>query len=160
VHHYFGGKDAAFREGLRALRDDFVATHGDAASMPLLTASDPYLKALVRWHVDGSDSVSVDGVFPIEAARVVAVAERMNAGGDDLPAEAKARAIALVSLQWCLAVFGPVLLEGAGVRSDERHDVVAALSSLYDTIALVDHGHPARTADSRAGRRSPSPSEP
>jgi AcrR family transcriptional regulator len=139
VHHYFGGKDAAFRAGLRALRDDFVATHGDAASMSLLTGSDPYLKALVRWHIEGSDSVSVDGEFPIGAALVEAVAARMNAGADGASVEAKARAIAMISLQLCFAVFGPVLLEGTGVEGHERTDVMTALSSLYDSIALADH---------------------
>ncbi len=120
VHHYFGGKDAALLAGLRALRDDFVTTHGDVASMPLLTASDPYLKALVRWHLHDSDAVEVDGEFPLSAALVAAVASRMESGGDDALAEAKARAIAMTSLQLCFAVFGPVLLEATGVRRHER----------------------------------------
>ena len=147
VHHYFGGKADALRAGLRALRDDFVATHGDAASLPLLTASDPYLKALVRWNVDDSERMSVEGEFPIGAGLVDAVAERMDTGGDDALVEAKARAIAMVSLQLSFAVFGPVLLEGTGVRHHERRGVEAALASLYDSIALVDH-------DQRPGPRS------
>jgi AcrR family transcriptional regulator len=150
LHHYFGGKDEALRAGLRALRDDFVATHGDAASMPLLTASDPYLKALVRWNVDDVQRVSLDGEFPIGAGLVDAVADRIDAGGDDALVEAKARAIAMISLQLCFAVFGPVLLDATGVRPHERRSVETALASLYDSIALVDH-------DRRPGPRSQAP---
>jgi AcrR family transcriptional regulator len=137
VHHYFGGKDAALRAGLRALRNDFVDAHGDVASMPLLTASDPYLKALVRWHLHNSDGTEVDE-FPLGAALVAAVASRMEPGGDESVAEAKARAIAMTSLQICFAVFGPVLLEATGVRRRERRSVEAALASLFDAIALKD----------------------
>jgi AcrR family transcriptional regulator len=136
VHHYFGGKDAALLAGLRALRDDFVTAHGDVASMPLLTASDPYLQALVRWHLYDSESEEIDGEFPLGAALVAAVALRMELDDDDTPAEAKARAIAMTSLQVCFAVFGPALLEATGVRADERASVEAALASLYDSIAL------------------------
>lgn len=141
VHHYFGGKEAALRAGLRSLRDDFVTAHGDVTSMPLLTASDPYLKALVRWYLHDSETVEVDGDFPLGASLVAAVATRMDSG-QDTAAEAKARAIALTSLQLCFAVFGPVLLEATGVHDDERQSVEAALGTLYDSIALrsrTDH---------------------
>lgn len=140
VHHYFGGKDAALRAGLAALRDDFVTHHGDVASMPLLTESDPYLKALFRWHLHDVEAVDVDGEFPLAASLVAAVASVMDSTGDDAPVEAKARAIALTSLQLCFAVFGPVLLEATGVRRDERRSVEHALASLYDSIALRDGG--------------------
>jgi TetR/AcrR family transcriptional regulator, repressor for neighboring sulfatase len=138
VHHYFGGKEAALRAGLRALRDDFVIAHGDVASMPLLTASDPYLKALVRWHLHDSEPVEVDGEFPLSAALVASVASRMEPGRDDASVEAKARAIAMTSVQLCFAVFGPVLLEATGVRRHERQSVETALASLYDSIALKE----------------------
>lgn len=151
VHHYFGGKDAALRAGLGALRDDFVTTHGDVTSMPLLTASDPYLKALVRWHLHDSDAVEVDGDFPLGAALVRAVASRMDSGGEDASAEAKARAIAMTSLQLCFAVFGPVLLEATGVRRRERRSVEDALASLYDSIALK---YPERAPSAPSTRNS------
>jgi AcrR family transcriptional regulator len=139
VHHHFGGKDAALTAGLLALRDDFVAAHGDAATLPLLTESDPYLRALVRWNADFPESASVDGGFPISAGLVAAVAERMHApGDDDAHIEAKARAIAMTSIQLCVAVFGPVLLDATGVRHRERHAVQAALASLYDSLALIE----------------------
>ena len=138
VHHYFGGKDAALRAGLTALRDDFVSAHGDVASMPLLSTSDPYLKALVRWHLHDVDTVDTDGEFPLAAALVTAIAARMDSAGDDAPAEAKARAVALTSMQLSIAVFGPVLLEATGVDPHERPSVEAALASLYDSIALRD----------------------
>jgi AcrR family transcriptional regulator len=142
VHHHFGGKDAVLLAGLRALRDDFVATHGDVASMPLLTASDPYLKALVRWHLRDSDAAEVDGEFPLGGELVAAIASRLEPGDDHTLADAKARAIALTSLQLCFALFGPVLLEATGVRGDERELVEAALASLYDSIALKHHDNP------------------
>ena len=146
VHHYFGGKDAALLAGLRALRDDFVTAHGDVASMPLLTGSDPYLKALVRWHLHDSDIVEVDGEFPLAAALTAAIATRMDSGGNDAHAEAQARAIAITSLQLCFAVFGPVLLEATGVRRHERQTVEAALATLYDSIALKDRDQPSNTS--------------
>ncbi len=139
IHHYFGGKDAALTAGLRALRDDFVNAHGDVTSMPLLTASDPYLKALVRWHLHDAETAEVAGEFPIAAALVAAVTSRMDSGGDEARAEATARAIAMTSLQLCFAVFGSVLLEATGVSLQERQPVEAALASLYDSIALKDH---------------------
>lgn len=142
VHHYFGGKDAALLAGLRALRDDFATTHGDVASMPLLTASDPYFKALVRWHLHDSDAAEVDGEFPLTGELVAAVASRMESGGDDALADAKARAIAMISLQLCFALFGPVLLEATGVRRHERERVESALAALYDAIALKAHDDP------------------
>ncbi len=142
IHYYFGGKDAALLAGLRALSDDFVTAHGDVTSMPLLTGSDPYLKALVRWHLYDSDAVEVDGDFPLAAALVAAIATRMDSGGDEAHAEAQARAIAMTSLQLCFAVFGPVLLEATGVRRHERKTVEAALATLYDSIALKDKDQP------------------
>lgn len=66
----------------------------------------------------------------------------MGTGHDDAPAEAKARAIAMTSLQLSFAVFGPVLLEATGVRRNERESVEAALASLYDSIALTSHDFP------------------
>ncbi len=136
IHHYFGGKDAALRAGLDALRADFVATHGDVTAMPLLTSSDPYLKALVRWHLHDSDAATADSEFPLSAALVASIASRLEGVDDDVLAEAKARAIAMTSLQLCFAVFGPVLLEATGARGQERRSVEAALGSLYDSIAL------------------------
>lgn len=139
VHHYFGGKDAALRAGLQALRDDFVVAHGDVTAMPLLTSSDPYLKALVRWHLHEPEPAATDDEFPLSAALVAAIASRIGNDGDgavDVATEAKARAIALASLQLCFAVFGPVLLEATGARDDERGRVEMALASLYDSIAL------------------------
>ncbi len=138
VHHYFGGKDAALRAGLGALRDDFVTAHGDVTSMPLITTSDPYFRALVRWHLHDSETVDADDEFPLAAALVEAVESRMNASSDNARSEARARAITMTSLQLCFAVFGPVLLEATGVRPHERQSVEDALASLYDSIALKD----------------------
>ncbi len=138
VHHHFGGKDAALAAGLLALRDDFMAANGDVSALPLLTESDPYLKALVRTNVDHPDLPAVGGEFPISAALVSAVAQRLAAQGrGDSLVEAKARAIAMTSIQLCYAVFGPVLLDATGVLHRERNEVQAALASLYDDLALI-----------------------
>ena len=136
VHHYFGGKDAALRAGLDALRADFVTAHGDVSAMPLLTASDPYLKALVRWHLHDTDGIAGDDDFPLGATVVASIAARLGGHGDEVLTEAKARAIAATSLQLCFAVFGPVLLQATGAQDDERSSVEAALASIYDRIAL------------------------
>ena len=138
VHHHFGGKDGALAAGLGALRDDFMEANRDAANLPLLTNSDPYLKALVRSNVDYPDSIAAaDGEFPIGADLVAAVVQRISDGEPDHDSliEAKARAIAMVSIQLCFSVFGPVLLDAVGVRHRERDEVEAALSALYDSLA-------------------------
>jgi hypothetical protein len=107
--------------------------------MPLLTSSDPYLKALVRWHLHEPSRAATDQEFPLSAALVAAIEARIGSDrATDVVAEAKARAIALTSLQLCFAVFGPALLDATGALDDERSRVEAALSSLYDSIALRD----------------------
>lgn len=141
VHHYFGSKDAALVAGLRSLRDDFVTTHGDAATMPLLTASDPYLRAIVRFNIDAPGTVSPDDDFPIGAGLVAALDERVGVCSDDGDphVQAQARAIAMISMQLCFAVLGPELLEATGVGPNARDDVQSALASLYDSLAMLEH---------------------
>ncbi len=143
VHHHFGGKDAALQFGLAALRDDFVRIYGDGASLGLLTGEcHPYLRALVRSQVDYPDTVSPSSDFPIGAALVAAVAPRVaERDGTDLGSasvEAKARVIAMISIQLCYGVFGAALLDGTGVAHRERANVEHELGVLYDTLALLE----------------------
>jgi hypothetical protein len=41
----------------------------------------------------------------------------------------------MVSIQLCVAVFGPALFDATGVGPEDRDDVRAALASLYDSLA-------------------------
>ena len=137
VHHYFGGKDAALAAGLVALHDDFLATHGDPVALRLLTDNEPYFRALVRSQVDYPEAIHYEVEFPIGPALVDAVHERL--AGIEVETErvvaAKARVIAMVSIQVCYNAFGPALLDSVGVTHRERSDVEAALASLYEAIA-------------------------
>lgn len=143
VHHYFGGKDAALAAGLVALRDDFVAAHGDVGTLRLLSdRGEPYLRAVLRAHLDRSSPPVVDGDFAVGGALVDAVKGRLmvQTDGDAVEArrEAQARTIAMVSVQLCYNLFGSALLDAAGATADERPAVTARLASLYDAIALLD----------------------
>jgi AcrR family transcriptional regulator len=141
IHHYFGGKEAALRAGLVALRNDFIAMHDDVASIQLLTENPhPYLKALVRSHIDYPDTVTSVGEFPLGEALVDVVSQRLasaNELADD--SEAKARVIAMVSIQLCYSVFGAALLDATRVGHRERPAVEAALATIYDNLALHQH---------------------
>jgi TetR/AcrR family transcriptional regulator, repressor for neighboring sulfatase len=142
IHHYFGSKDAVLRAGLVALRTDFVATHDDIASIHLLTENPhPYLRALVRSHIDYPDTFSSVGEFPLGTALVEVVSQRLATG--DEPSddnEAKARVIAMVSIQLCYSVFGAALLDATTVRPHERPAVEDALATIYDSLALYPKG--------------------
>ena len=138
IHHYFGSKEAVLRAGLVALRDDFIDIHDDAASIHLLTENPhPYLKALVRSHIDYPDIVTTMGEFPLGEALVEVVSQRLATSDDPAnDSEAKARVIAMVSIQLCYSVFGAALLDATGVGHRERPSVEAALATIYDDLAL------------------------
>ncbi len=138
IHHYFGGKDAVLHAGLVALRDEFIRTHGDVASMHLLTENPhPYLQALARSHIDYPDTVSSVGEFPLGEALVDVVSQRLAAGDEHAgESEAKARVIAMVSIQLCYSVFGAALLDATAVGHRERPAVESALAAIYDALAL------------------------
>ncbi len=143
VHHYFGGKDAVLAAGLGALRDDFVATHGDIGTLRLLSdRGEPYLRAVLRAHLDASSPPVVDRDFAVGASLVDAVTRRLIAetGADPIEArrEAQARAMAMVAMQLCYNLFGSALLEATGVSADERPVVIDRLGTLYDAVALLD----------------------
>lgn len=80
--------------------------------------------------------------FPIGSAMVERVADRIARSDDTrlgrADVEAKARAIALISLQLAYSVFGPMLRDGVGVDPPDRADVDALLRTVYDQIALRD----------------------
>ena len=143
VHHYFGSKDVVLEQGMRTLRDDFVQVHGDVTLLRLMTdGGHPYLRALVRSQVDYPDSVAIGPDFPIPTALVEAVTERLAGSADTnrsaASSEAKARVIAMISIQICYSVFGEALLAGTGVEPGERPEVERSLGGLYDALALSD----------------------
>lgn len=138
IHHYFGSKDAVLSAGLVALREDFIGTHDDVASMRLLTENPhPYLQALARSHIDYPDTVSSMGEFPLGQALVDVVAQRLATADEHADeSEAKARVIAMVSIQLCYSVFGAALLDATAVGHRERPAVESALATIYDNLAL------------------------
>jgi AcrR family transcriptional regulator len=136
LHHYFGGRDAALSAGIAWLRASFTAEHGDGASLRFLGAEGhPYLKAIVRSQVDYPNSVRPGDGFPIGHAIADAITARGEATAT--AAEAKARAIAAITLQVCYGVFGPALLDATGVTVDEVATVEQHLASLYDDLVLT-----------------------
>jgi AcrR family transcriptional regulator len=137
IHHHFGGKEAVLRAGMIALRDDFIDTHDDVESIRLLVENPhPYLRALARSHIDYPDTVASVGEFPLGEALVDVVSRRL-ANADE--SEARARVIAMVSIQLCYGVFGAALLDAIAVGSGERPAVEAALAAIYDELALFPH---------------------
>jgi AcrR family transcriptional regulator len=138
IHHYFGSKDAVLGAGLVALREDFIGTHDDVASLRLLTENPhPYLQALARSHIDYPDTVASVGEFPLGQALVDVVSQRMATADEHADeSEAKARVIAMVSIQLCYSVFGAALLDATAVGHRERPAVESALATIYDNLAL------------------------
>jgi TetR/AcrR family transcriptional regulator, repressor for neighboring sulfatase len=140
LHHYFGGRDGALSAGIEWLRASFTAEHGDGAFLRFLGAEGhPYLKAIVRSQVDYPNSVRAGDGFPIGHAIAAAISARGDGSNPPAPvsAEAKARAIAAITLQVCYGVFGPALLDATGVRADEVPTVEQHLTSLYDHLVLT-----------------------
>jgi len=141
LHHYFGGRDGALSAGIEWLRASFTSEHGDGASLRFLGAEGhPYLKAIVRSQVDYPNSVRAGDGFPIGHAIAAAIAARgadASASTAPVSAEAKARAIAAITLQVCYGVFGPALLDATGVRADELPAVERHLTALYDHLVLT-----------------------
>jgi TetR/AcrR family transcriptional regulator, repressor for neighboring sulfatase len=136
LHHYFAGREGALSAGIEWLRASFTAEHGDGASLRFLGAEGhPYLKAIVRSQVDYPNSVHAGDGFPIGHAIAAAIAAR--GGSAPVSAEAKARAIAAITMQVCYGVFGPALLDATGVRADEVMSVEHHLAALYDELVLT-----------------------
>lgn len=143
IHHYFGSKDDVFAAGMAALRADFLEDHADADATRLVTdGTHPYLRALIRSHLDHPDAVTASSEFPLGHALVEIVTDRLRAGDDpvteEIVAEAKARVIAMVSIQLCYGVFGPAMLDATGVGHRERSDVESALAGIFDRLSSID----------------------
>ena len=141
VHHYFGGKDAAFREAFLELRADFLARHEDA-DLPtmLVDPDDPYVLALARSQVGTDPEVRDIDEFPIMSAVVRTLTDRLRSQhpewtDDEIAVEAKARAIAMVGMQLAYSVFNATLLDSAGVGRRERAGVESALGRLYRELS-------------------------
>ena len=141
VHHYFGGKDAAFREAMLELRAEFLAKHAEH-DLPVLLfePDDPFVLAVARTQIGDPDLVGFDE-FPIGEAMVDAISRRVRAADptrtdDEITTEAKARAIALLGLQIAYSVYNTMLFETTGVTRRERATVEATLGRLYGEIGV------------------------
>ncbi len=142
IHHYFGSKDAVFRAAIFEMRDEFLARHPSPEMLGLLTSeSDPYLRALVRSQMDYPRDIGGPvTVGPIAGALVSALKERLtgrDGPGADRALEARARAIALISLQLGYGVFKAMLLDAAGVGLEDVDEVEAVLRRIYEDLALL-----------------------
>ena len=133
IHHYFGGKEAVFREALLELRVEFLATH-EAHDLPDLLSEpeNPYLRAVGRAQIDYPNEVGPGEDFPIGDAMVASLRERL-ASDDDV--EAKARAIAMLCLQIGYSLYQPMLLDGFGVTKRQRPEVERVLGRLYREVS-------------------------
>lgn len=131
IHHYFGGKEAVYREALLELRAEFLATH-EAHDLPDLLSEpeNPYLRAVGRAQIDYPNEVGPGEDFPIGDAMVASLRERLD---DDV--EAKARAIGMLCLQIGYSLYQPMLLDGFGVSDRERAEVERVLGRLYRELS-------------------------
>jgi AcrR family transcriptional regulator len=141
VHHYFGGKDAAFREAMLELRNEFLAKHA-AHDLPalLVEPDDPFVLAMARAQIGAQELEGFDE-FPIGDAMVGAIGRRVRAAhptwtDGEIATEAKARAIALLGVQIAYSVYNTMLLETTGVTRRERASVEATLGRLYEEIGV------------------------
>ena len=62
-------------------------------------------------------------------------------GQQPVSADAKARAIAAITLNVCYGVFGQALLDATGVEPHEVAAVERRLAALYDDLVLTEGDH-------------------
>jgi AcrR family transcriptional regulator len=141
IHHYFGSKDAVFREALEELRAEFLASHVEHSLPALIVESDnPYIRAIGRSQVDYPRELGAGDDFPIGAAVVTGLTERLRARHPDwtdteVDVEAKARAIAMLGVQLGYSVYNAMLLDTVGVTRRQRASVEATLARLYAELS-------------------------
>lgn len=140
VHHYFGGKEAVFREALLELRTEFLESHVEH-DLPnlVIEPENPYLRAIGRSQLDYPNELPLDGDFPIGDAMVVAVRERVAAANPtwtaaEIDVEARARALAMLCLQLGYGLYQEMALATVGVKRAQRASVEQALGRLYRAI--------------------------
>ncbi len=142
VHHYFGGKDAVFREAILELRAEFLAEQADLGMPELIRTPVPFLLAVGRSQIDYPDSLGPIEEFPFGDAMVAGVRRRLidsgAASAAEVDVEARARAAAMMCLQLGRNLYGDLLRDTVGAADDpEAFD--DALAELYREIAAVDH---------------------
>ena len=141
IHHYFGSKDAVFREAFKELRDEFLAIHTEHDLPRLVTEPDnPFVRALGRSLVDEPSELGADDDFPIGTAMVASVTERLRIShpswtDTEIEVEAKARAIAMLGVQICYSVYNQLLLNTVGVTRQQRASVEVRLARLYADLS-------------------------
>ena len=141
IHHYFGSKDAVFREAFHELRDEFLAAHTQHELPKLVTEPDnPYVRAVGRSLVDYPGLMHEGDDFPIGAAMVTSVTDRLRAANPtwtdgEIETEAKARAIAMLGVQIAYGVYHALMLDMVGVTRRQRASVEAALERLYGDLS-------------------------
>jgi AcrR family transcriptional regulator len=141
IHHYFGTKEAVFRDALLELRQEFLSTH-PAHDLPelLIEPENPYVRAVGRSQLDYSDDPPWDLDFPIGDAMVDAVRERVRElhptwTDEDLDVEARARALAMLCLQLGFGLYQEMALDTVGVALSQRTSVEQVLQGLYRELA-------------------------
>ncbi len=145
VYHYFGGKDAVFREAMLSLRDDFLQDMGEPGRLPLITNQPhPYILAIGRSMMDYPIELGPFRDFPIGNSVVQALVDRLGGDHDEAEAriEAKARAVALLSMQLGYGLFRTLLLDTVGVPDDERAEVETILTQLHRELAAAEQPAP------------------
>lgn len=141
IHHYFGTKEEVFREALLELRDDFIAAQVRLDMPEMLKSGDEYLMAVARSQVDFPSELGEVDEFPIGNAIVEGLEARLrvaapNRESDEIRIEARARSVAMLSLQIGFAVYHDVLEAAAGVTDEERTSCHELVGDLYRQIAL------------------------
>ncbi|MEO6122927.1 MAG: TetR/AcrR family transcriptional regulator [Ilumatobacteraceae bacterium] len=140
IHHYFGGKDAVFREAVLELRAEFLETHSEHHLPDLVEAGDPFLRAIGRSQVDYPNELGPGDDFPIGEAMVRDISVRIRAAHPDwsdrqIGVEAKARSVAMLAVQLGFGLYRDMLLDTVDAKTGERAEIEHALCCVYRNLA-------------------------
>ncbi len=140
IHHYFGGKDAIFREALLELRAEFLDIHAEHHLPDLVEADDPFLRAIGRSQVDYPNELGPGDDFPLGKAMVRDLSARIRETNPDwtdreVSLEAKARSVAMLSVQLGYGLYRHMLLDTVDARDDDRTDIERALRGVYRNLS-------------------------
>ncbi|MFI5040918.1 MAG: helix-turn-helix domain-containing protein [Acidimicrobiales bacterium] len=143
IHHYFGTKDAVFLEAAEALRADYIGRRGPVGLIELNTdPDDPFIRAVGRSQLDYPGELGPRDRFPIGEAFVHELTVRVTRESPDLDdgavrLQAKARALALLSIQLGYVLYQAMLFDTVGVGPGEKADVEAIVRDVYRRMALA-----------------------
>ena len=143
IHHYFGGKDAVFREALLELRAEFLSAH-EAHDLPNLVIEphNPYLRAVGRSQIDYPNEVGPVDDFPIGESMVAVVRTRVREANPswtdaEVEVEARARVIAMLCMQLGYGLYREMLLATAAVSRSQQPSVEQALARIYREVTAT-----------------------